>query len=694
MKSVHSLWRHLLCAGILLCSSSTFAQRLSSENKLELVLDNGMDIVLFKGADNDNYYYLPPAQSIRLSQKEDGVPEFLFVNFTTEKRVEQGGSQGALLHFLLEWGLTPEQMKELQLLLTRKAGRKAVLAGPVELNTPAGESFRIVSSVLSDKKLTSSMVTSGMAPPMPGNKAAVAAHVDAIGAQLLDATFKKSRSISDVSIVLDYEYVVMVNAARGRLTYNLDITHTQGDGIAYDMLKKELDQEPQLFQSAMDFYEKNKKKLRDECGVGDGLTNVLLGMQAIDFAAGNTSGAGDTGNPWEYGISEELMRKVYDEFSSREMIKLEWEENIADDERLKNIREAFFNFFLSAFAEPAYPEFAEVSKDDFAIKPADESIKNSAQGGYKFKSCTKLTSNRSLKKTMLLEKISLPIRRRYQMTTNLASTYDQVKDNPNCVLSINLNDPFFEHRDINFILDLEAMDIFKEEINYVTVNVRKKRSTGRNFEDHTTISPEILASKGRLATLTYSREGDKNADYYEYKAQWSLRGGVLYPVDPLWQKGDWQSVTLAPPIKPRTIEFEADIDELKSLNITRATLQLRYKKYGQEVETNIPLTISKNQPLVSKRIFTDRDQTGYAYRLVLNHKTKGKLALDWDARINDDYVFAILPDPLKNEDREFIEKLEKAAEIMIESGPNGEVRPQDRILDNFKETLKMFIDKQ
>ncbi|MFZ2899978.1 MAG: hypothetical protein WA004_15230 [Saprospiraceae bacterium] len=681
----------IMLINLSLITEYSVAQALQYDSKTEVVMSDGMNVTLFKSPDSENWYYLPPSESIHLGEKPDGTPEFLFVKFTTEQRAEQGGVQGALLHALFEWGFTPEEEKDLATKLAQKTKGKGILAGPVDLQAAQGESFRIVSAVLQDKQMTSTLITSGMAPPMPGGKAAVAARMDKNAAQLLDATFRKSRSITDISMVLDYEYTLLVKAARGTLEYKLDITHQQGDGMAYDLIKKELDKQPKLYDQAIAYYEKNKNKLTDQCGTGDGMVNVLIGLQAIDNVAGNTTGAGDTGSPWEYGVSENMVRKMYDYFESKELIVLNWEETL-DDTRLQVIREAFFNFFLNAFTEPAFPELSTMSNLQTGVKLGDEAIKKAAQGGYKFKSCTQMNSNRLLRKTIRLDNITLPIRRRFQMVTNLASTYDQVKNNPKCVTQVNLNDPFFEHRDINFIVDVEAMDIFKEEINYVTINVMKKRSSGNSFEASATLSPEVIRQKGRLATITYAREGDKSADVYDYKVQWSLRGGQRYPENPLWQKGDWEAVTLTCPVKPRTIEFEADLDEMREQGITRATLQLRYMKYGKETESNIPLTVSKNEPLVSQRIYTDADVPGYAYRLIINHKEKGKLAFDWDSKINDDYVYAVIPDKLKDNDQSFIERAKKAAELIVQPGPNGEVPKQELILNRFKDLLEILIE--
>jgi hypothetical protein len=152
-------------------------------------------------------------------------------------------------------------------------------------------------------------------------------------------------------------------------------------------------------------------------------------------------------------------------------------------------------------------------------------------------------------------------------------------------------------------------------------------------------------------------------------------------------EGDWGGITLTPPIKPRLIEFEADLDELKSLDIVRATLQLRYYKFGKETETNIPMTVSRNKPLIEQTIFTDRNTPGYVYRLVLTHKTKGKLALDWNAKINDDYVYASIPEELREEDPTFLEVvIEKGKEIFA-PGSDGSVDPDASILDKFKDVI-------
>ncbi|WNJ19647.1 hypothetical protein [Pontibacter sp. G13] len=669
------------------------AQRLSLESKIELVLSDNLNITLFKTMTGQTYYYLPDPQLIKLGLKESGVPEFLFLKFTTDERESDGGVQGALLHFLIEWGMTPAQFAELEAKLKAAKGQGAKLAGPVDLKPVDGSSFHIVSAVLGDDDFTSNLVTSGYAPPMPGGKAAVAARLDAAGAQLLDATFKETTSITDLSLVLDYEYTTLVKAARGVLRYNLSITQTQGDAMAYDFLKKELDNEPERFQAALDTYNANKASMSNDCGLAGGMGNMILAMQAMDQAIGNTSGSGDTGSNWEYGVSESMLRRVYDYFVQTERIVLKWEETL-DDERLAVMREAFFDFFLNSFTEPDMPDFSNVADLGTDFDPEAANMKSQAEASYSFKSCTELESNRTVNKVVRLDKIILPVTRRFQMVSNLASTYDQAKDYDECVTEQRLDDPFFQHRDINFIVDLEARELFDTEVNYVTVDVLKKRSTGRDFNKDFTIDGDDLRRSGALKMVTYSRDDDRNTDSYQYKVQWSFKGGYVYPERPRFVKGDWQGVTLFAPLSPRKIEFEADLEEMRELGVVRATLQVRYSKFGKEHEENIPITVSKNEPLVEKTIFVDRETNGYAYRLILTHKVHGKLALDWQTKLNDDYVYAIIPSELLEEDPNYIEQLIEIGRQIISPNSDGTVDPDDAILQTFGDILDLVIDNQ
>lgn len=580
------------------------------------------------------YYYLPPG--LHLSQRPDGTPEFLFLKYTTEARQDQGGVSGALLHFLVEWGLSPKQEAELKAKLKAKVPN-AVLMGAVPMETE-GESgsFEIISATLSDKSLAPSVVTSGKAPLVPGGKAAVASRLSADGAQLLAATFEKTRSITDVSLAVNMAYTTLTPAAKGSITFNWSKLEAERTKLRGEYRKEEVEEDTEW---ACIFF----------CFAWEGDSS------------------------YEYSYNE--MREQFKFLEEKQIVHLEWLETV-NNEKLNKIREAFFDYFVQSMANPIEKEGME--PEESGSSAASPEIPGDAQ---------KYTWDRQAFEAAFQRKISffdlnvrLPVRHPLQVVGNLASWYDAAEDNPKCVASVNLNDPFFQHRDIHFILDLDAKEMFEEAVNYVTVNVRKNRSSGNPFQDHVTIDSKYLQEKGINATVTYARGEDKQSDVYQYQSQWSLRGGVLYPKNPSWQSGSWEGVTLAPPIVPRTIEVEGALDEMVNNNIARITVQIHYPKFGEEVEENISVSPVQGEALVSKKIFMDRDAKGYAYRLIVNHKTEGKLVLPWSARIGDNYIYTSIPPELFAEGSTLKEEAKEAAKDVLNSA-------KDRVLERFKELI-------
>jgi hypothetical protein len=624
----------LLLAGLVAAPAAAVV--LDDTNRITVQLDDGTQVILLGEAialsteRSNRYYYLPV--NLRLSKRPDGTPEFLFLKFTTDKSAAQGGVGGGLMHFLMEWGLTPRQEEELR---AKLKGRKAELIGAVPLDEAGEGSFQIVSATMSDKGMTTSLVTSGKAPLLPGGKAAAASRLSADGAQLLAATFDKTKSITDLSIALNYSYQTLTPAARGVVTVDWSKLIRERDSLTAEY-----------------------KKTRTGTSTDGG---------CVLFACWLTSAG-------KYSYSYTEMRNQWKFLEEKKVIDIKFDEQIAD-ERVAKIREAFFQFFLNKMAEPV--------KDE-APPPASEKEKEQSPD---IKYGAKYTFKRDSQKYMSERRVEtftlnyrLAVKWPFQVVGNLASWYDGVKDNPKCVAAVNLNDPFFQHRNINFILDLDAKDMFDEAVNYVTVNVRKPRSTGVPFEDRVTMDAKYVKEKGIAASVTYARGEDKNADAYEYQAQWSLKGGNVFPATPRWEKGSWEGVTLAPPVVPRKVEVEGDLDAMKASGISRVTVQIHYPRFGQEAEENIHISPAKNEPIVSQKIFIDRGARGYVYRLIVNHKTEGKLVLPWSARVGDDYIYATIPEELLKDGSAMKEEAKKTGEAAVDSA-------KERVLDKFKELL-------
>lgn len=627
----------LVLASLFMTMPGLAQQNLDFNSKTLITLNDGTAITLYAqtvgsgsmAKAGKNYYYVP-TQAMISKNPLTQVPEFLFLKYITEEREDQGGVNGALMHFLMQLGYTKEQLAELQTKLAAKV-EGAVVKGPVDLFTSDDQnSFRITSGVVNrEGGMVKSLITSGKAPLQEGAKVAVATNLNKNGAQLLAATFKENSSITDLSCDFFYKYYVKVNGLKARITID---------------------------------YEKISKLVKED--------KVTAEYRRIESK-----------NSVQESQSWNEMHKVYDKLVENNAIKIEIDQGIPNATTEK-LTELFFQVFMDRLAEPA--------TDKPVAGPPSEAEKEYLPGkkdayGY-YLNVKRIEESMRKKKEVIYMNYNYMLGMPVAFSQNLKTWYNSVKDNKNCVFDVVLNDKFYKHMDIRFVLDLEAKEMFDQEVNYVTVNIKKPRSSGNDFTERVTLDKKYVTDKGITAAVSYAAGSDNNADMYQYMVQWSLRGGNVFPPTPTWEKGQMEAVTLKPPVVPRTIEFEADIEKLKEFGISRATLQVRYKKYGQEVEENLHISPVKNEALVSKMIFMDRDTRGYAYRLVMNHTTEGKLALPWDAKVNDNYVYAVIPEELRDKTSSLFIKAIDAAKAIVSPGPGGKVTV-DKVLDDFKDIL-------
>lgn len=586
----------LICTGLL---GRATAVVLDEENRKQVILESGATVLLIGEATGSpttrsrRYYYLP--FNLRLSSRVDGTPEFLFLKFTSEGR---SGASGGLMHFLMEWGATPAQEAEIK---SKLRSEDAELVGPVPMTADGDAgSFKIVSATLEDRALSpTAVITSGKAPLVPGGKVAAAARLTADGAQLLGASLERARSIADLSIALNFNYATLAPAVHGSITIDWSKLETERESIRAEYRRR-------------------------RSGTSSSSSCFMF------FCA--------TSERAEYTYSRDELREQYKFLQEKQIVKVQFDELATlPEEKVGKVREAFFQFFLNMLAQPADQQNPPPPAGEDERKKLDIEKSN----GYRY-NYSAIRRNVSRKTQRLELNYRLSFLNPFPIVGNLATWYNGVRDNPKCVASINLNDPFFQHRDIHFILDGDVKDMFEDAINYVTVNVRKRRSEGRAFEDRLTIDSKYIKDKGIDGVLTYARGEDREPDTYEYQTQWSLRGGRVYPANPSWQSGTWEGQTLALPVVSRTIQFEGDIDGMKASDITRITAQIHYRKFGEEVEENISVSPAENKPIVDKRIFIDRNARGFAYRLILYHKTEGQLVLPW-APQSDNYIYGAIP---------------------------------------------------
>ncbi len=675
-----------LCTVLIFLAATAQAQVVSDFNRVSVTLKDGTEVTLFgrawdigdktqeealrQGVLKDNltakdghYFYLPT--NLRLAKRKDGVPEFLLLKYIADEKTPDRDMSGALMHFLMEWGLSEAQKTECEELLRKAKPNEpqAKVMGAMKLFTPEGESFSITSATASDKGLTNTILSSGRAPLIEGGKIAVASNFNKYGAQLMGATLDKpsgKTSAADMSVTLRFRYQTKLPAFKGR--------------VLIDWQK----------------FAKNYLSVKDSQDVKR--TEKDWGFSLPWFLGG----WGHTQNKEVGNNFYSNKQTIFDSLSQSGVIIMEMEENYAD-ERVNAIREAVLNLFTESITK-IIEDYSERETEDpnarFDERAAAEregldTSRTRFRDRFKNMPYTTFSEiNRQVyrKGSQRIElNYGLVTNNEFQITQNLLTWYNDAKKyNEACISKVILNDPFFQRLNIRFILDKDMVDIFEQEVNYATVNIRKKRGDGADFTSRVTLDKKFVQENGIQAAVTYAAGGDKNPDMYEYQVQYSFRGGNVFPKSPQWQRGAMEAVTLYPPIKMHNVEFESDLEQMKEYKIARATMQIRYRRLGEEFQANLPISPAKGQPITSKAVFMDKDMKGFAYRIIYDHKEEGKLATEWEAKLGAvDYLYATIPEAYQDKDSDLFKKAKELGNVLTPAS-STEGKVVDIVLDAFK----------
>jgi hypothetical protein len=162
---VDSLRTHI-CIILLLIAVGGYSQNLIDDSRTDIVLSDGTPVTLFKAHSFEEpsslYYYLPVNLHVA---SRDGNPEISLLLF------DEQGDRGAILHFLLTWGLSDRQEKEISDILSMKTDDTVFIAGPL-LVEAAPVSFRITGDDPLVEIMNEGLTQNSHAPIIPGMKLA------------------------------------------------------------------------------------------------------------------------------------------------------------------------------------------------------------------------------------------------------------------------------------------------------------------------------------------------------------------------------------------------------------------------------------------------------------------------------------------------------------------------------------------
>ena len=555
-----------------------------------------------------NYYYLP--QYPRLARKEDGSYEFLCMKY-----IGQGGAEtnGGIFHALVEFTLPAQFVTDLEKDLQEKTGNaKARIAGPVPLQQTmkdgeaAPGAFKVVSSILTNTSgkdaFTKNIVTSGHAPLLPGSKAAISARLTQEGATLLFNSLQGNTS--DVSVTLSGYYEAATQAYNATITAETSVIYNHYSKIQNDQ---------------EGFTKDQMRKISDNL-----LREQLLKIEVFDQSAA-------------LGVDSKAMQGILQMVTDK-LIELMFDaqngwskepsrEAAVEQDQLKGRQERgwFSQTFGGAQDTPYYTDHQYVLKkrEDIRINKF-------------YLNLSQMTS------------IKVP----FFTSGNLSVVYDSLSSITSYnryFKTVNLDDPDFQKRDVNFQVDGEFSESFKDIFNFVTVSFRKVY--GGSQPDATkdlVFKRSDIEKGGDLQLINYPRLGSQTSDWldYEYRVSWSLKGNNLSVKDPVgenaWKKSKSSAIALTPPFSRKVIEVDADRSLYKETKQLSATVRFLVMLAGKpQVQKTITLRANDVMSTSKVTLYYDPNQT-VAYQITW-YDSKGRELKKDVTEITDDYLLLIPP---------------------------------------------------
>lgn len=178
------------------------AQLLLENSKQTIRLKDGIELNCYKAysmttIDSDAYYYLPTNINFPITKSGDKSYSLLVYKDENEK------IKGAIMHWLVSWGLSKSQKNEAQLLLKSKAGSNAKLMGVV-LAEKNKDDFEIQGKNKLSEILNKALASKGNVPLTPNSKIAVAYKFTKEDALKIDELFHNRKEQNETYIIMRF----------------------------------------------------------------------------------------------------------------------------------------------------------------------------------------------------------------------------------------------------------------------------------------------------------------------------------------------------------------------------------------------------------------------------------------------------------------------------------------------------------
>lgn len=216
------------------------------------------------------------------------------------------------------------------------------------------------------------------------------------------------------------------------------------------------------------------------------------------------------------------------------------------------------------------------------------------------------------------------------MSGNIGGIYQRFGEDKSFFSTVSLDDPVFQERTIEVILDGQNFEDFKEYINSVSVLFKKERWGNPATTGEVKFFDEQFAEKGNRLTFIYGRGGEGSTEWlnYEYRPKWSFHGGIEWEGD--WVKTSDSVITLSPVVNYRSVQITMDKDNIEENGIKAAAFQIKHQIFGKETLREVIIDHEKGDPLEAEyRYLHEEGKLDYQYKVIWLLKDGREIHSDW-----------------------------------------------------------------
>ncbi len=193
------------------------------------------------------------------------------------------------------------------------------------------------------------------------------------------------------------------------------------------------------------------------------------------------------------------------------------------------------------------------------------------------------------------------IQRHHYIVFNVGDIYKKHGQDEQYFKDVPLWDPLFQQREVFIGVDGDLEREFAKILNSVTVNIRKKHTSGQVTTDSKLITKKTFTADFKPIAVTYGWSQDSlRTEWMEYEYQniWQFQGGGSYSTD--WEKTSAAMINAYTPFVRKTIAFDGDLTALSAKGVKAVSVVLAYPFFGK---TNKPrITIRPTDNISEKTI--------------------------------------------------------------------------------------------